>query len=251
MENQLNIVFIILFREESYNNIGYFNFKYGIMSNSFNHNDLKSNFLNVEISLNLGLFPRTPTKCIKSSDIVDIQNSENIVNSILQDRSARSQKYASNPYNMGSSPLSSKDGSLSKIKNKQKTQKTQRMEERERKLLENRGGLNKMEEFVMKGERKRELDDLARLALEYAIPEDIVDTFEEECRSEDNVEPFHKNRYRLMFQDQGNQPPLKKEKSCDNDDDGSDDDNDLIRYFENKERYEGELEQLLSELSMT
>lgn len=248
MENQLNIVFIILFREEGSNNIGYFNFKYGIMSNSFNHNDLKSDFLNVETSLNLELFPRTPTKCIKSSDIVDIQNSENIVNSILQDRSARSQKYASNPYNMGSSPLSSKDGSLSKIKNKQKTQ---RMEERERRLLENRGGLNKMKEFVMKGERKRELDDLARLALEYAIPEDIVDTFEEECQSEDSVEPCHKNRYRLTFQDQGNQPPLKKEKNGDNDNDGSDDDDDLIRYFENKERYESELEQLLSELSMT
>lgn len=221
------------------------------MSNSFNDDDVKPDLLNVETFLEQGSLPRTPSKSVKFPDIVDDQSGENIVNSILQERSARSQKYFTSPYNIASSPLSSKEGSLFNIKNRQKTQqKTQRMEEREKRLLENRGGLNKMEEFVMKGERRRELDDMAKLALEHAIPEAIVDIFEEECQSEDNMDLFHENRHRVMFQNRRNNQLLREEKG-DNDDDDDDDDADLIRYFENKEKYESELEQLLSELSMT
>ena len=99
-----------------------------------------------------------------------------------------------------------------------------------------------MEEFVMRGERKRELDDMAKLASEYAIPEDVVDSFEEEYQCERSVDFFNEKENGLILENQSNQYPGKEEESSDDDD--------LIKYFENKEKYERELEQLLSELSM-
>lgn len=209
------------------------------MSNPFDEVGLTSAPLNMGSSLDWSSPLKTPIKSVKSPNKSDGQSGDDIVNSILQERSARSQKYPNNPYNIGSSPLSSKDRSLSKTSKKQKAQ---RIEERERRLLENRGGLDKMEEFVMRGERKRELDDMAKLASEYAIPEDVVDSFEEEYQCERSVDFFNEKENGLIFQNQSNQYPGKEEESSDDDD--------LIKYFENKEKYERELEQLLSELSM-
>ena len=141
------------------------------MSNPFDEVGLTSAPLNMGSSLDWSSPLKTPIKSVKSPNKSDGQSGDDIVNSILQERSARSQKYPNNPYNICSSPLSSKDRSLYKTSNKQKTK---RIEERERKLLVNRGVLDKMEEFAMRWEKKREFDDMVKLASEYAIPEDAV-----------------------------------------------------------------------------
>lgn len=197
------------------------------MSSPYSNFDIRTSPTTNDDDLPLEMSPTTPSKPIKYTNILSSggryrDKGGDVVSSIISERSSRSGKYADNPHYIGSSPLTPKDRGELRVKEQQNKSRNQRLTEKERKSLKNRGGLDKMEDFIMKGERVREIDQMSRLAQENAIPEDVVDEFE------DHLEK-HQSR----------------------DDPSEDDDDDLIRYFEDKEKYEKELEQLLSELSVT
>ncbi|CAL9735710.1 regulator of Ty1 transposition protein 105 [Monosporozyma servazzii] len=193
------------------------------MSSSLNHFDIRTGPTTKDDDLPMGVSPTTPSKPTKYTNIGHISSSGSgdVVSSIISERSSRSGKYADNPHNIGSSPLTPKDRCELRIKEQQKRSKNQRFDQKERKSLKNRGGLERMEDFIMKGEREREIDEMSRLAQENEIPDDLVDKFENNIKTGENW------------------------------DYSSEEDDDLIQYFEDKEKYEKELEQLLSELSVS
>lgn len=195
--------------------------------------DVRSDPSRFETSLDERSSPRTPLKSKRNTNTYELDQSgggSDVVSSIISDRVCRSSKYTDNPHHVGSSPLTPRDKSELRVKEQQNKSRNQRMGEREKRSINNRGGLARMEEFVMKGERKMELEQMTKLAEDNAIPEDMIDNFEENYTAVDDIE---------------------ESSDEDGNDDNDDDDDDLIRYFEDKEKYEKELEQLLSELSMT
>ncbi|CAL9730932.1 regulator of Ty1 transposition protein 105 [Monosporozyma unispora] len=198
------------------------------MSSLYRDFNSKSSPPTIDDHLPWGSSPTTPLKSTKDrsvSSVAEKIDGGDVVNSIIFDRSSRSSKYADNPHNIGSSPLTPKERSELRFKEQQNKSRSRRVDMKEKKSLQYRGGLEKMENFIMKGERTRELNDLARLAQDNAIPDDMIDNFED---YQEQVEDRHEKE-----------------------DEGEGEDEDLIQYFEDKEKYEKELEQLLSELSVS
>lgn len=166
-----------------------------------------------------------------------------VVDDVIINRSLRSSKYANNPYYIGSSPLSSRDRSKMKTDHLQMKNKDMRNGEKHQKLMKNRGGSEKMEQFVMNSERDRELKQMNELANDNAIPDNMIDCLEEEYLND------KEDRTVIDENTQGGHNKTQIHDSYDLGD--SDDDDELIKYFQDKEKYEAELEQLLGELSIT
>ncbi|CCD22317.1 Rtt105p NDAI_0A01590 [Naumovozyma dairenensis CBS 421] len=122
-----------------------------------------------------------------------------------------------------SSPTSST--SKSRADKKHEKMNLLRDNQRQEKLVSIRGGLDKMEQFVMEGERLREIESLKQEAEIHAIPTSYIDEFEQESASEDEEENV-------------------------SDDSDELEDDELIRMLELQEGYEKELEKLMSDLSV-
>ncbi|CCK69456.1 Rtt105p KNAG_0C03510 [Huiozyma naganishii CBS 8797] len=127
-----------------------------------------------------------------------------VVDGIIHDRSQQ------NGMNSRSSPL--KPGTQRKER-RDELSRQRRLTKREEKMMEKRGGLDKMEDFIMRSEREKELEELEREAVGCALSDQMIEALEEEQR--------------MMLEDE-----------------------ELIKFVTNKEVYEMELENLLSELSM-
>ncbi|CCF60541.1 hypothetical protein KAFR_0K01870 [Kazachstania africana CBS 2517] len=91
-----------------------------------------------------------------------------------------------------------------------------RQSRRETSTLQKRGGLDAMEKFIMESEQRDEMENLNLQAMNHSIPFDHITTLEEEQREQIELE-----------------------------------DDDLLQFIEHREEYERELEQLLSEFSVT
>lgn len=89
-----------------------------------------------------------------------------------------------------------------------------RSTKRDDRVMDRRGGLDRMEKFVMKGEHLQEVNQLALQAQQHVIPPELVETMEKE--QQEDLE-----------------------------------DDELIEFIDRKEKWDKELEQVLSELSIT
>ncbi|SMN18247.1 similar to Saccharomyces cerevisiae YER104W RTT105 Protein with a role in regulation of Ty1 transposition [Maudiozyma saulgeensis] len=154
---------------------------------------------------------RTPSSMVRSKDrSFDGSGTRSVVSDLVNDRRERSGQ--SNKLNIQSSPLAErnrKDEQSRKL-NEMRTTRN------DKKRIERRGGLDKMEEMVMDGEKAIEDKRLHHNATEHSIPAELAADIEKEQQEE--MELY---------------------------------DDDLIEFIEQKEQWERELEEMMSEFSIT
>lgn len=110
--------------------------------------------------------------------------------------------------------LDDDDLSDKEFANKHSQRQNKRRNEQHERLINDRGRLDMMEKFIFDNERKRELESLQKVADEVNdIPDDLLEEIENE------------------FDDELS-------------------DNELIEYFDKKEQYERDLEEMLADLSL-
>ncbi|QLQ79223.1 hypothetical protein HG537_0B05700 [Torulaspora globosa] len=130
---------------------------------------------------------------------------ESITNSILAKRKRISQEQR---------PTHSPTTSKSRIDTYNRLAQRQRTEKRQERATQLRGGLEKMEQFIMNSEHLEELQRLSLQAQENTISPDLAQKFEQEAQ--EDLE-----------------------------------DDELIQYFEHQEQLDQEIDRILSELSIS
>ena len=138
-----------------------------------------------EYSLNTAHINKTPTsksvthrgseKYRTLTDMKSDEHNDSVVEELLSNRKELYQETFSP---VSSSPIEYQRQQLSNQK-RQKEQKRRNMAKQE-KVLAHRGGLEKMEQFIMSGERSRELQVLGKQAEDNSIPPEIAEEIEKE-----------------------------------------------------------------------
>ncbi|CAI1957931.1 hypothetical protein SEUBUCD646_0E01920 [Saccharomyces eubayanus] len=165
--------------------------------------NLSSNGSITPKSVGYSMHSRLSEKRQQENDALNIQDSPSIVSSVISNRRDRAQEVFG-PHS--SSPIATSE--QQRI-NQRSQLVSMRSSKRQQRMTEKRGGLEKMEQMIMQGERLREIERLKQEAQRNAVPSDMAEFMEWE-----------------------------------NNEDLEDDD--LLAFIEKQESYKKELEQLLN-----
>lgn len=165
--------------------------------------NLSSNGSITPKSLGSSMHSRLSEKRRQENDVLNIQDSPSIVSNVISNRRDRAQEVFG-PHS--SSPIATSE---QQRMNQRSQLVSMRSSKRQERMTERRGGLEKMEQMIMQGERLREIERLKQEAQRNAVPSEMAEFMEWE-----------------------------------NNEDLEDDD--LLAFIEKQESYKKELEQFLS-----